>query len=128
MDVDFKPAAPARNPETAPFWDAARDGRLLIKRCNACGEAFFYPRALCPFCLSATSWLEASGEGTIYSYTAVPTRDGAYIVALVTLAEGPTMMTNILAPDPQAVAIGQAVRVRFIPTTGDDALPVFVPA
>ena len=46
------------NPETQPFWDAAKQGRLLLRRCMACGEVHFYPRTICPFCFSDdTEWL-----------------------------------------------------------------------
>ncbi len=127
METASKMPAPARNPETDRYWDAAREGRLLIKQCDSCGEPFHYPRALCPFCLSDSSWIEASGEGEIYSYTIVPLRDEPYVVAFVALAEGPVMMTNIVTADPQSLRIGQPVRVSFAATMGEDPVPVFVP-
>jgi len=43
---------PAVNPETKPFWDAAREGRFLVPFCSACSKAHWYPRAICPFCTS----------------------------------------------------------------------------
>ena len=53
---DRKLAAPPQiNPETKPFWDAAAQGRLLVKKCQACGQSHHYPRALCPFCFSDQS-------------------------------------------------------------------------
>ena len=122
--------APEANPETKPFWDAAAEGKLLIKRCRACGEAHYYPRALCPHCFSAeTAWQEAKGEGTIYSYSVV--RRGApvpYAIAYVTLAEGVTMMTNIVDCDLDTVRIGQRVRVVFKPSEGGPPVPMFTPA
>ena len=122
--------APEPNPETKPFWDAAAEGKLLIKRCRACGEAHYYPRALCPHCFSAeTAWQEAKGEGTIYSYSVV--RRGAsvpYAIAYVTLAEGVTMMTNIVDCDLDTVRIGQRVRVVFKPSEGGPPVPMFTPA
>jgi uncharacterized protein len=88
---------PPVNPETKPFWDAAAQGRLLIKRCTACDEPHWYPRAICPFCGSErTEWMEASGQGTIYSYSVFRRAPIPYAIAYVTLAEGPTMMTNIV--------------------------------
>ncbi len=55
--------APQGNPETAPFWEAARQGKFMIKRCTACGEPHYFPRSICPFCFSdKTVWEEASGE------------------------------------------------------------------
>jgi uncharacterized OB-fold protein len=106
--------APPVNPETQAFWDAATQGTLLVKRCTACGETHWYPRALCPFCGSdRTEWKAASGRGTIYSYSVFRRAPIPYAIAYVTLAEGPTMMTNIVDGDLDAIRIGQAVRVSF---------------
>jgi uncharacterized OB-fold protein len=128
MEEGFKPASPVRSVENERFFDAAREGKLMLKQCNSCKEVFHYPRALCPFCLSESSWIESSGSGVIYSYTEVHMRGGGYVLGMVTLAEGPTMMTNILTPDPSKLAIGQKVRVQFIETAGEERLAVFAPA
>ncbi len=121
--------APEPNVETRPFWDAAAEGRLLIKRCGACGAPHYYPRALCPYCLSAdTRWVEAAGTGTIYSLSTMRRgADAPYTLAYVTLDEGPAVLTN-LAGDPDALAIGQRVRVRFTETQGGPPVPMFAPA
>ena len=125
-----KISAPQPNPETQPYWDAAAAGELVLKKCNACGELHFYPRSICPFCFSDdTTWQEASGEGTIYTYSVM--RRGApvpYAIAYVTLAEGVTMMTNIVDCDLDAVRIGQKVRVVFKPSEGGPPVPMFTPA
>ena len=122
-------AAPPVSPETKPFWDAAAAGTLLLKRCEACGEPHYYPRAICPFCGSdRTAWLEASGRGTIYSYSVFRRAPVPYAIAYVTLEEGPTMMTNIVDGDIDAIRIGQRVRVRFTPTDGGPPVPMFAPA
>jgi len=121
--------APPVNPETQACWDAAARGTLLLKRCTACGEPHWYPRALCPFCGSdRTEWTEASGRGTIYSYSVFRRAPVPYAIAYVTLAEGPTMMTNIVGCDLDAIRIGQAVRVRFTPTEDGPPVPTFTPA
>lgn len=113
--------------EIAPMQDAAREGRLLIKRCDDCGEPYWHPRALCPFCMSAnTSWVEAAGSGTIYTYSIMrrsPT--GPYALAYVKLAEGPMMMTQIVDCTPSEVAIGKPVRVVFQEVEGGAPLPLF---
>ena len=58
------------NAETKAFWDATAEGKLLLPRCNACQTVIWYPRPFCPECSSSDiSWFEASGNGTIYSYT-----------------------------------------------------------
>ena len=118
--------APPVNPETQPFWDAAAAGTLLVKRCTACGQAHHYPRARCPFCGSdATEWIEASGRGTVYSFSVFRRAPVPYAIAYVTLEEGVTMMTNLVDGDLDAIRIGQAVRVVFKPTDGGPPVPMF---
>ena len=121
--------APEIGPDTQAFWDAARDGKLLIKRCGSCGEPHYYPRALCPFCLSAdTRWEETGGTGLIYSLSTMRRgKDAPYTLAYVTLDEGPAVLTNIAADDPDALAIGGRVRVRFAPSDGGAPYPMFAP-
>ena len=126
---DRKISAPAVNPETQHFWDAAAEGKLLIKKCAACGEAHFYPRSHCPFCFSdKVEWQETSGRGTIYTYSVMRRAPVPYAIAYVTLAEGPTMMTNIIDCDLDGVRIGMKVRVVFKPTDGGPPVPMFTPA
>ena len=121
--------APAVNLETKPFFDAAAEGRFLIRRCNTCGEAHWYPRTLCPLCHSDdTVWEESPGEGVIYTYSVMyrsPT--GPYALGYVTLNEGPTMMTNFVDVAPDGLAIGMKVKVKFQPTEGGPPVPVFAP-
>jgi len=119
---------PRANPETQAYWDAAAQGKLLIKRCEACGELHFYPRALCPFCFSdRTAWQEASGRGTIYAFSITRRAPVPYAIAYVTLAEGPMMMTNIVDCDLDAIRIGQAVSVVFEASEGGPPVPMFKP-
>jgi uncharacterized OB-fold protein len=118
--------APVTNPETAAFWEAAKQGKFMIKRCTACGEPHYFPRSICPFCFSdKTVWEEASGEATIYTYSLMrksPT--GPYAIAYVTLREGPSLQTNIVDCDLEKLKIGQKVKVVFKPTDGAP-LPFF---
>jgi uncharacterized protein len=119
---------PPVSPETRPFWDAAEEGRLLIKRCMACGRLHHYPRSICPFCWSdRTEWVPASGRGTIYSYSVMRRVPIPYAIAYVTLDEGVTMMTNIVDCDLEAIRIGLPVRVVFRPTDGGPPVPMFTP-
>jgi uncharacterized OB-fold protein len=121
--------APPVNPETKPFWDATAKGQLLIKVCTACKQPHFYPRTICPFCMSdKTEWKPASGRGTIYSYSVLKRAEVPYTIAYVTLEEGPTMMTNIVDCDPDTIRIGQKVTVVFKPTDGGAPVPMFAPA
>ena len=113
--------------EVAPLQEAAREGRLLIKRCNDCGEPHWHPRARCPFCLSGdTFWVEATGGGTIYTYSIVrrsPT--GPYAMAYILLDEGPFMMSQVVDCTPGDVAIGKRVRVVFQGVKDGPPLPLF---
>ncbi|MFN3511957.1 MAG: Zn-ribbon domain-containing OB-fold protein [Phenylobacterium sp.] len=136
-DVQDRPATmtreippPAVTVESKPFWDAAAEGRFLIKRCKGCGQAHWYPRAVCPFCLSGdTVWEESPGEGTIYTFSVMrraPT--GPYAIGYVKLDEGPAMLTNFVDMTPEEISIGMRVKVRFQPTQGGPPAPVFGPA
>lgn len=120
---------PELNPGDAPYFEAAAEGRLLVRRCRACGELHSYPRAICPHCQSGeTEWVDSSGRGEVYAFS-ITRRAGPtpYAIAFVTLDEGVTMMTNIVDCDLDAIRIGQRVRVVFKPTEGDYMMPCFAP-
>ncbi|GGE50011.1 DNA-binding protein [Primorskyibacter flagellatus] len=117
---------PTPGPETQAFWDAAREGRFLVKTCTACDRAHWYPRNICPFCSSSdTVWKDASGRGTIYSFSPLRRMPKPYIIAYVTLEEGPTMMTNIVDADPADLSIGMPVQLKFSRTESDFRVPTF---
>lgn len=113
--------APIVNADSAPYWQGAREDRLLLQRCRDCGVLRFFPRYLCTACGSEhVAWAEASGRGTVHSFTIVhraafPEFQARtpYVVALIDLEEGPRMMTNIVGRDALKVAIGEAVIVTF---------------
>jgi uncharacterized protein len=130
MDKPVKYPAPQGNPETKPFWDAAAAGKLLIKRCQGCGEAHYFPRALCPFCFSDnTVWEDSTGEGEIYAFSLMrKSATGPYAIGYVTLSEGLSVLTNFVDCDPGALKIGQKVKVVFKPSDGGPPLPFFTPA
>jgi hypothetical protein len=120
---------PAVNAETKMFWDAAREGRFLVPFCSACGKPHWYPRAICPFCASdKIEWRNASGKGTIYTFSVMRRAKDPYAIAHVTLAEGPTMLTNIVDCDFDKLKIGQPVTVVFQETENGPPAPMFKPA
>ena len=122
--------APKPDPETEKFWAAAKDGRLLLHSCAACGKAHYYPRIVCPACgAMEPKALESKGEGAIYSVSVMRRGEGApYAVAYVTLDEGPSILTNILADDLDALKIGDRVRLKWAETDGGPPVPMFEPA
>jgi uncharacterized OB-fold protein len=120
--------APIPDPVTRPFWDAAAEGRFLIGRCKDTGRHFFPPRGVSPFTLSPhVELVEASGQGSVYSYTVMRTKQ-PYIPAMVELAEGPRIFTNLVEVAPEAVRIGMAVKLAWTPTEGGPPVPMFRPA
>ena len=125
-----KVRAPRVNHETKAFWDATAKGQLHVGKCDDCGEHYYYPRPLCPFCFSdKVEWLQAKGTGEIYTYS-VTRRGGPvpYCIAYVTLDEGVRMMTNIVDADLDTIRIGQKVKVVFKKSEGGFSVPMFAPA
>jgi len=127
---DRKISAPALNVGDEPYFDAAAQGRLLLKKCLACGEHHHYPRAICPFCFSdRTEWVEAKGTGTLFTFSV--TRRGVptpYALAYVTLDEGVSVMTNFADCDLDTLQIGQKMKVVFKKSENGLTLPMFAPA
>jgi uncharacterized OB-fold protein len=118
---------PIPDPTTAPFWEACREGRLLIGLCRDTGRHFFPPRGASPFTLSPNVELvPASGQGVLYSFTVMRTKD-PYIPAMVELAEGPRIFTNLTDVAPESLRIGMAFRLVFHPTEGGPPVPFFAP-
>ena len=121
---------PSLNPGDQPYFDAAAQGKLMLKKCNDCGKVHHYPRALCPFCFSSkVEWTQAKGTGEIYTYS-VTRRGGPvpYCIAYVTLDEGVKMMTNIVDTDLDTIKIGQKVKVVFKKSENGTSIPMFAPA
>ena len=127
---------PTIDEDTAPWWDAAREGRLLLRSCNACGTVHHYPRPFCPECWSEdVTWIEASGRATVYTHSTVYVNDlppfgeqVPYIAVVVDLEEGPRMMTRVVECDPADVEVGMPLEVAFWEVTDEVTLPVFRPA
>ncbi len=126
-----KIAAPQGNPETQPFWDAAREGKLMIGRCvGGCERAHYYRRSICPLCFAPGAVLEqATGEGTIYTlsvtYRGTPE---PLAIGYVELKEGPRILTNFTGAPLESFQIGQRVQLVWTPTDdGAPPVPMFGP-
>ncbi len=117
--------APIPDPVTQPFWDAAAQGKLLLGRCRDTGCHFFPPRGVSPFTLSPhVELVEASGRGTLYSYTVMRTK-APYVPAMVELEEGPRVFTNLVDIAFEDIRIGMALRVVWRDTEGGAPVPMF---
>ena len=121
--------APSPTPETEAFWKAAAEGKFMLRRCTACRKAHWYPRAICPHCMSdKTEWVEASGRGKIYTFSVMRRAPEPYAIGYVTLEEGPSMLTNFVDCDFDKLKIGQSVKLKFMSTEGGPPVPMFAPA
>jgi uncharacterized OB-fold protein len=126
---------PAITPLERPFWEAAREHRLCLQRCTACGTWRFPASPVCADCDSdAFEWARASGRGTLASwvtfhrlYFASFAGDLPYDVALVRLDEGPTMPANLAGADRAALRIGLPLEVVFEERTPEVSIPMFRP-
>jgi uncharacterized protein len=127
---------PVPDDYTQAWWDATAQGRLLVARCGSCGEAHYYPRPFCPRCgVDAVAWEQAGGDAVLYTWSVVysndlpPFRDKVpYVAAVVDLAEGPRMMTNVVGCEPGDLRVGMALRLEFEELGDGFHIPVFRPA
>jgi len=133
--ADAARARPVPTPETQHYWDGAKRGELLLQRCEECSKTYFPPRPFCPACGSRkVSVVKASGKATLYSYVinhrAAPGFTAPYAIAVVELAEGPRLMTNIVdcPQTPEALQLDMALEVTFAALDDTITLPVFRPA
>lgn len=134
-DKKYNKPLPRIDEESKGFWEACQRHELVLQRCRACGKFRYYPRALCPHCLSdRTEWVLSSGQGTVYTFTvtyqnqAPGFRDALpYVMAYVELDEGVRMLTNIVDCDPAQVKIGMPVQVVFEDATPEVTVPKFKP-
>ena len=127
-------ATPACTELTRPWWDACREGRLLLPRCNECGRHHFRPEVACTHCLSLDwTWVEASGRATLYSYTEIhrapiPGFRTPAVLAIVELEEGVTMFSSVIECAPGELRIGMSLQVVFEAVSPEMTLPKFRPA
>ena len=124
---DRKLPDPVLNVGDERYFEAAAQGKMLLKKCSDCNEVHHFPRGICPFCFSTNvDWTEAKGTGTIYSYS-VTRRAGPipYCIAYVTLDEGISVLTNIVDCDLDTVRIGQKVKLTFKKSENGTAIAMF---
>ena len=121
--------------ETQRYWDACQQEKLLIQQCKECEHVQFYPRLMCTQCSSRdVGWIESRGFAKVLTYTIIHRpilpayqKEAPYILAVVQLDEGPTMMTNIVNSPLDSVECGLQVKVSFQQWAADFLVPVFEP-
>lgn len=124
---------PALNQDNTFFFDACREHRLLIQRCASCHTLRHPPGPCCPEC-GSFEWdtVQASGQASVYSYVVAhhprhPAFDYPLIVAVVELAEGTRLITNLVGIEPDDVEIGMPVSLEWLDADPELTLPVFRP-
>lgn len=130
--ADLKVPGPTRTALSAPFWKAAAKERFVLQHCVGCARWAFYPRQICPHCWSPRlEWRDASGRATLDTWSAIrrPGHPGwepaaPYTIGIVSLAEGPTMLSHILTAEPR---LHMPLQVAFT-QVGAEILPCFEPA
>jgi uncharacterized OB-fold protein len=137
MDLD-RPLPQPITPESRPYWDGLKEGKLMLPRCGECRQAFFYPRILCPRCHSRRiEWFQASGKGRLHSFgighqsfNKAFKASTPYVLAMIELEEGPRMMSNLInvVADPAAIACDMPVQVVFHKLTDDVTISLWEPA
>jgi len=127
---------PDPTPETRHFWEGCKAGELRLQRCCACAMTYFPPRPFCPGCTSRdVEVFAASGKATLYSYVINhrPRPDMGkepHSIAIITLEEGPRMLTNIVncPQTPEALQLDMPLQVLFEPQNDEITLALFEPA
>ncbi|MGZ8196795.1 MAG: Zn-ribbon domain-containing OB-fold protein [Burkholderiales bacterium] len=131
--TEYKKPLPTLTEENRPFWEGAREGRLVMQKCGACGHIRYPISHVCPDCLSYEfEWTPLSGRGEVFSYVVFYqlynkafADDIPYNVALIQLDEGPRMMSNIVGADNDAVKVGDKVEAAFEKATDEITIPKF---
>lgn len=124
---------PVPDGEGAPFWEYLHAGELRIQRCAGCARLQHPPRVRCPSCGSFEhDWAPVSGRGTVYSFVVTHQAIHSafeghlpYVTALVQLAEGPRLVTNLPGVAVDEVEIGMPVEVDLVRVSEEITLPLF---
>jgi uncharacterized protein len=124
------------NPNTEPFWEAAKEKRLVACKCGSCGHFRMPPSPYCPECQSnQVEWPELPGTGTVFSFaicTINPADGSAYVYVPVVVdldgAPGARLVSNLGQIDADDVEIGMKIKVTWNPIQDDWLLPIFEPA
>jgi uncharacterized protein len=132
--TEWEKPIPRPDAVSAPYWEAAARGELVIQECPSCGHRQFYPRAVCTDCGADPAWMTCSGRGTVHTYTVIrqnhakPFRDELpYVVAVIELEEGPRMMSNVIGCEVGDVTIGMPVEVSFVAADEGIGVPFWKP-
>ncbi|MBI4641951.1 MAG: Zn-ribbon domain-containing OB-fold protein [Candidatus Tectomicrobia bacterium] len=136
--AEWKKPLPRITPETKTYWEGCKRHELVIPHCKDCGEYYFYPRALCPYCFSSNiEFVKSNGKGKVHTFTVTYQNrargfvdEVPYVMAWVELPEqgNVQLMSNIIDCEPEDVKVGMPVQVVFVDATDEITIPLFKPA
>ena len=106
---------------SAPFFDDAAPGRLMLQHCSTCGRWCCPVRERCPHCLAAgLAWRPASGRVTLYTIAIMHqvmhpgvAAEAPYNACQVDLEEGVRMVANVVGLPNGASRIGMDLQAVF---------------
>lgn len=135
---EIKKPLPQMTPLNQPFWDGAKNGKLIMQRCQDCRSWVWCPRPVCGECGSdRLEWTELSGRGKVFAFTVIRevvgralrgfAPDIPYVTAWVDLDDGPRFCSNIVGCPIESVHIDMPVEVVFHDTGEGVTLPKFKP-
>ena len=134
-DQDFIKPLPQPTAWSKPFWDAAKQHKLVLKKCKQCGHIDHPPYLYCTACSGEDAeWVESSGKAKLYAYAVntygVPfpfMEDLPYVLAMVDLPEGPRMISNVVGCSPKDLRNGMDLEVIFDQVSPEVVLPKWRP-
>ena len=132
MNEAYAKPLPQPTIDSKPFWDGLKEHRMVLQKCADCGRVRHYPRPVCDACLSMeVEWAEASGRGTVYSWTEThhPFHAGfrgetPYILVTVDLDEGVHMQSQLIDASIDELHVGLPVEVVYMDATDEVTLPL----
>lgn len=132
-EVSDRPV-PVPDADSAPFWEACRDRRLVVQECTSCGQRRYPPVGMCHRCRSwELRWVEL-GDGEVYSWVVVHhspiealRREVPYVVAVIDFGDGVRIPTQLVGVEPDQIHAGMRVRIRWQEIASGDVLALFEP-
>ena len=136
QSTNYQKPVPIPDEASQPFFDGAREHRLMIQQCRTCGAMMWPVKTRCDNCLSPTvTWVQASGKATLYSFVLMHqlyhpgfASEVPYNIAQVDLEEGLRILTNVVGCSNADLQIGMPLEVIFEAITNEVTLPKFKPA
>ncbi len=135
-EQEYTKPIPVADEASQEFFDGANEGKLMLEKCSQCGIHRLPGRERCLDCWSTESeWAQASGKGKLYTYGIMHQKyhpafaeETPYNYAIVELAEGPRLVTNIVDCEQDDLKTDMPVEAVFDHVSDEATLIRFRPA